>query len=640
MGRNTFFMVAVLPLVAGCGPLTISNPPGEGPPGPSPLSNWPLLGHDLSSTFYNKLETKLSKRNVGRLAPVWETTGLGVVNGAPAVVDGVAYIVSNEGTFAVHIKDGSIIWKVASVGGVSSPTYSNGVLFVNDGPAVVHALDAKDGHELWQTKIDSHPQAIGFSSPTVFGRYVVVGTSSADESTNLTETSTYRGSVVALDRTTGEELWRYYTVDLPFSGATVWSSVSIDPELGLVFATTGNNYTGGDSGSSDAILALSLKDGSLAWLTQLAKNDIFTVYIPTSPDSDFGTNPILFDAKIDGYQRKLVGAGQKSGTFWALDRKTGEVVWSQVVSGGSSLVGGIFNNGAFDGHNLIVAGNLGTSTAPGSEDANGESAGPDLSQFPTPPPGTVISPGAITFTPITSVLKALDPATGNVVWERQLPAWVWAPITTANGVGFVAYETQLQGFDLQTGEKLFNYKTAGTITSAPVPVNGAVYFGSGLSYVSGHPDRTFHALAVDGVRVDGGGVAVADAATDSATDAGADGNGGNAGTPTFSSVYQQVVLDGGCNTASCHGGANAGNLSMTTQAEAYTQLVGVSASGPACGTSGLKRVDPGHPETSLIVNKVSANPPVCGLPMPPTGGLPEAAIAALRAWIQGGAAND
>ena len=45
--------------------------------------------------------------------------------------------------------------------------------------------------------------------------------------------------------------------------------------------------------------------------------------------------------------------------FWVLDRETGEVVWQRQVSGGSSLIGGVFNNGAYDGQRIVVAGNNG-----------------------------------------------------------------------------------------------------------------------------------------------------------------------------------------------------------------------------------------------------------------------------------------
>jgi polyvinyl alcohol dehydrogenase (cytochrome) len=208
----------------------------------------------------------------------------------------------------------------------------------------------------------------------------------------------------------------------------------------------------------------------------VSADDVFTLRSPRSEDSDFGTNPILFEAEVDGVERKLLGAGQKSGMFWVLDRETGDVVWQRQVSDGSALIGGVFNNGAYDGRSIVVAGNDGTSSGPGSEPANGNSK----------PLGGAEE--------ATSVLMALDPATGRIRWERQLPAWVWAPITLADGVGFVAVDRDLQAFDTKTGKKLLEVETDGTISSAPATAGDRVYFGSGLSYFTTKSGRTVYAL--------------------------------------------------------------------------------------------------------------------------------------------------
>lgn len=614
MLQVTWKRLSVLTLVcAACGPTPVpgaGGAPGTGGIGGAPpTARWPGLGYDLSSSYHNTAETTLSPATVSGLSARWKTTQHGMVNGAAAVAGDLVYVLSDTGTYAFRASSGQVVWQNTFIRGTSSPTYSEGVLFVNDSTSLLHALNAATGQELWQAKIDPHPQASGMSSPVVHGRYVIVGSSSTDEINNL-GFSTFRGAVVAYDRSTGQQIWRRYTVDAPFNGGAVWSSVSVDPELGLVFATNGNNYTGQASNTSDAIFALRLSDGGLVWLTQLTSGDVYTTTRPTSPDYDFGTNAILLEATIAGQRRKLVAAGQKSGMFWALDRQTGAVIWSRQVSPGSGLIGGIFNNGAYDGERILVAGNLGVSGAPGGEPANGES---NPNTTPKPTPGT-------------SVLRALDPATGAVIWERQLPAWVWSPITIAGGVGFVGYETQLQAFDVRTGAKLFNYKAAGTITSAPVVADGAVYFGSGLVFYAGHPDRTFHALSLSGGGTGGTG------------GGGSGGTGGNGGA-TFTSVYQGVLVAGGCTAGFCHGGL-AGNLVMSTQAQAYANLVGVTASGPSCGLSGLRRVVPFQPDASLLLNKISNLTPACGTSMPPNQLLPAAQVDLVRAWIASGAPNN
>jgi len=562
------------------------------------------LGHDPAGTFNNAKETKLTIANASRLGRLWATKQYGNVNGAAAVVNDIVYVQSNSGTFAVKASNGQQVWANTSITGTSSPTVAQGQIFVNDAGSVLHALNATTGQQVWQAKIDPHPQASGFSSPLVFEDYVIVGSSSTEEYVNTTTTTTFRGSVVAFNRLTGALRWRTYTTDAPHTGCSVWSSVAVDPTSRIVYATDGNNYTGDASDTSDSIFALNLADGSKVWWTQLSKGDVFTVSHPASPDFDFGANAILFDAKINGVTRKLVGSGEKSGTFWALDRQTGAIVWQRNASGGSEIIGGMLNNGAYDGSHILIAGNLGTSTGPGSEVANNESI--PLHQ------------------PITSVLEALDPATGNVVWERQLPAWVWAPITVANGVGFVAFEKTMQAFNTATGEKLLTYKTEGTITSAPVAVNGTVYFGSGMTYIIGYPDTTFHALALDAT----GGTGPVDAGPPPA-------NG------TFGAIYQQLIVGQACNTIFCHGGS-AGNLLMSSAAQAYSNLVNAPASGVSCSGSGLKRVLPNQPDSSLLLDKISHATPACGTVMRPgtVVTVPQSLIDQVRAWILAGARNN
>ena len=468
------FVLVLVAVVASCAENSGEEPAGDA----STLSEmsaqgWTMLGYDVRSSFHNTHESTVSVANVGELEEFWQIEA--PVNGMAAVVDNVVYVLSTDSFTARDVATGEPIWENENVRGTSTPTFSNGMLFVNAGDSVLYALDPRTGEELWQVVVDSHPNASGFSSPVAYGDLVIVGSSSGEERV-AADNATFRGAVVAFDRETGEEVWRYYTVEPPENGVAVWSSVSIDGEAGVVFATTGNNYTEEAGPTSDAIFALDVETGELLWLTQLSEGDVYTVFNPRSPDFDFGTNPILFDAS----GRKLLGAGQKSGVFWVLDRETGEVVWSRQVSGGSALIGGVFNNGAYDGERIIVAGNGGESDGPGSEPATGESE-------PVPLSGTQFG---------TSVLMAMDPADGSIIWERQLPAWVWAPITIANGVGYVSAESELQAFDVETGKKLFAFQTGGTITSGAAVVDGQVYFGSGLVYFNTTPNNIFHALAL------------------------------------------------------------------------------------------------------------------------------------------------
>jgi polyvinyl alcohol dehydrogenase (cytochrome) len=407
----------------------------------------------VRSSYRNSDETKLTTANAGTLKEVWVFPTPGSATGTAAVVDGVVYAPSMGAIVALDAVTGVMKWTARqNVSG--SVTYDAGKLYVQNSAGFVVQLDAATGAPGWQTPVGSFG---GFGSPLVVGNKVLVGASSGEENL-VADNAMFRGRAVALDKTDGRILWQHATAVAPANGAAIWSSPSADPELGLAYFTTGNNYTGVAGDQSDSIIALDLESGTLMWKFQATANDVYTtVNFGPGPDFDFGTNPIVFDAG----GKKLVGAGQKSGTFYALDRMTGVKVWSQLITPGCGI-GGIFNNGAFDGKNILV------------------------SSWPCNGPAT---------------LKALDAATGNPVWSVTLPAQSWAPITTANGVGFVASQNTLHAFDVADGKMLASHTAGGSIASGAVVVEGRVFFGSGVpplagSFGSPMDDKVFHALAL------------------------------------------------------------------------------------------------------------------------------------------------
>ena len=110
------------------------------------------------------------------------------------------------------------------------------------------------------------------------------------------------------------------------SGAAVWSTPTIDEQLGVLYVATGDNYSDPPSNTSDAILAMQLKTGELLWSKQLTENDAYNTACGTpqpgncpeakGPDYDFGQPPILVN--LGGGKRALV-IGQKSGMVHAVD---------------------------------------------------------------------------------------------------------------------------------------------------------------------------------------------------------------------------------------------------------------------------------------------------------------------------------
>ena len=113
--------------------------------------------------------------------------------------------------------------------------------------------------------------------------------------------------------------------------------------------------------------------------------------------------------------------------------------------------------------------------------------------------------------------------------------------------------------------------------------------------------------------------------------------------PTFTEVYTEVMVPHGCNAHHIATGPD-DFLDMSTQANAYKNLVGVKADGPACKTSGLTRVVPGNASQSLMYEKVSESTPPCGKQMPygcsGTSCLSASEQAEIEDWINAGAMNN
>ena len=131
--------------------------------------------------------------------------------------------------------------------------------------------------------------------------------------------------------------------------------------------------------------------------------------------------------------------------------------------------------------------------------------------------------------------------------------------------------------------------------------------------------------------------------SDSATTADTGGGGDSTVAATFTEVYTTVITAkcAPCHTTAAGIGVSSGMLDMTTQAVAYTNLVGTPASGSACGGKGT-RVVADQPDMSIMYLKVSLDDPTpCGGKMPLGGpALSQAQADLIESWINGGAKND
>jgi alcohol dehydrogenase (cytochrome c) len=70
-------------------------------------------------------------------------------------------------------------------------------------------------------------------------------------------------------------------------------------------------------------------------------------------------------------------------------------------------------------------------------------------------------------------IRALDPLTGRVIWDQQMPsrltAWtIGGVLTTAGGLAFVGNDTTFYALDSSTGQALWNMNLGGVINAPPI----------------------------------------------------------------------------------------------------------------------------------------------------------------------------
>jgi len=484
---------------------------------------WRIAGQDLGNTWSQPAEHSISSANVKNLSPKWVFTTGGDVSATPTVDGDAVYFPDWGGNlFAVKKNSGQLIWshKISEYDGVDgavsrvSPAVDGNQVIIGDilnskevhNGANVMAVDRQTGMLRWITQVENHPAAIITGSPVVFDGVVYIGVSSSEETLATNPAypcCSFRGSVVALDAKSGAMLWK--TFDMPdnggrtdqYSGGAVWQPPAIDPKRGTLFIGTGNNYTvppdvvacqnttpTADCTASDdffdAALGLDLKTGQVKWSKKLQGFDTWTVAcitssgpnpncpVPSSPDFDLGgAGPNLVG--------NIVGFGQKSGIFWALNPDDGNIVWSTPVGPGASL-GGIEWGTATDGKRIYVA-----------------IANSDHLPYTLVPSGQKITWGA---------WSALDVATGKILWQTADPTAGTidrGSVSVANGVMYAGSNSgQMYAFDATTGNILWNFASGGTVIDGPSIVDSVLYWGSGYRNIQGTGNNKVYAFTLAG----------------------------------------------------------------------------------------------------------------------------------------------
>jgi outer membrane protein assembly factor BamB len=409
------------------------------------LDDWPMFLHDVSRSSFNPQESRLSAGNAGNLHVKWKFETPGVLVAQPVVVGDLVYIGGWDGVlYAVDRESGTLRWQVdlgtttgpphcfpANAGITSAPHVIGGVLYIGGGDNYKYAIDANTGIPLWRFDVgDNSAQggAYNWDSPAVFNGKVYTGISS------FCDHPFVQGKLWALDASTGTATKEVSFVGDGQLGGGIWTSPTIDPSTGAVYVTTGS----GDAVIDDAYAIAVCDPNTLAVLSawQIPDEEQVT-------DGDWGTTPTLFKHK-DG--RTLVGAAAKNGFYYTFDaNRIGDgPIWKYriAIPGGCPTCGeGSISSSAYAYQTLYTAG--------GRTSVNGEEVG-----------------GAV---------RAMDPSTGQVLWEHATAGSVFGSLAVANNLVVVAADKELIVLDAHTGANLWSYDMGATMYGAPSVAGGVVY---------------------------------------------------------------------------------------------------------------------------------------------------------------------
>ena len=441
----------------------------KAPPAPLGKGEWPFYGKDLSNSrdggpsgpSYNEVPT---------LAPVWSFGSAdGDFTGTPVVGGGKLVAASGGGTvFALDAATGKKLWSKdlnAPINGTAAIAGKRVFVPVaTPGAPSLAAFDLNNGTPLWRTRIDSQKNSDVFGSPVAWtpkrpqacrrrayakrhrarcrnAPTVYMGTSAEFGEVNDPNVNV-RGSVVAVDAASGRMRWKTFAVPPKHDGGAVWNTPAIDTATGRLYVGTGNAYHKPAATTTDAVLALDARTGRLLGHRQATADDVWngTEGRANGPDYDFGASLNLVRG---GGGRELVGAGQKSGTYWAFDRRTLAPVWSAMTAPGAPSVGGIVGSTASDGRRIYGPGTVGGEIW--ALDLAGNPAWVSSDGGPLHFSPVSVANGVVYSTDLSTHLTARDSTTGVVLAKLPLGAPSWGGVAIAGGSVFAVTGTQGSG---------------------------------------------------------------------------------------------------------------------------------------------------------------------------------------------------
>ncbi|MGI9007578.1 MAG: PQQ-binding-like beta-propeller repeat protein [Streptosporangiaceae bacterium] len=377
-----------------------SAPPAR----PASDQDWAAYLNGPAHTSFSPGQRAITPASVSRLAVQWRFRS-GFVAG-PTVAGGAVYVGTKSGWFyKLSVATGHVLAKrflgvqrsitcpgplgITDTATVERDSTGRLTVYVGGADGYLYALRATDLSVRWRSVIAVPSAKVNnffqWSSPTVTGGRIFIGIASNCDRPLV------RAGLASYSQATGKRLAVYHPMPRRLIGGSIWSSAAVDSS-GHVYVSTGNALKHQQrTGRPDSITRLDPTTLRAAGSFEVPAAEVVR-------DGDFGSSPTIFG--------RYVGACDKNGYFYALNRSTMRLAWSRQVGAAANADMSCLAAAAYDGNDLYVAG-----------------------------PGQTISGVAY-----DGSVQDLDPDTGAARWQTGLPdAVIGSP--SVDGAGVLAVGT-------------------------------------------------------------------------------------------------------------------------------------------------------------------------------------------------------
>lgn len=472
-------------------------------------ANWLTYSGNYKGWRYSPLD-QITRANVNKLKVKWmyQMPTTHIVETTPLVIDGVMYFSEPpSNVVAVDAETGRQFWRyrraLPSKINVCCGQVNRGVAVSNDrvfvGTVDAHlvSLDARTGDVLWDVEVADYKTGHSITvAPLIVKDMVICGISGGEYG--------IRGFLDAYDVKTGRRIWRFWTVPAPgerghetwsgdswkTGGGPTWVTGAYDAAQNLIIWGTGNpspDWNGdsrlGDNLYTDSAIALDADTGKLKWHFQFVPHDVH--------DWDAVQVPVLVDDEWEGKPRKLVYWAHRNAFYYVLDRETGKFLTGKPFAT-QTWAKGLDSNGRPIRLPNIDPSPEGTYIFPGVQGATNwysPSYSPQTKLFYLAAweNRSVYRKGEQEYSPgnryIGSVplidlpddpgygaIRALNPKTGEKMWEYKLHTKPWAGVLSS--AGKVIFGGSDEGYffalDAESGQERWRLNLGGMIRANPV----------------------------------------------------------------------------------------------------------------------------------------------------------------------------